>query len=89
MTNEEKDQIIQMRKNGVSCTKIGRALGLSENTVKTFCRRNGLIGAPAKAKNRKKCLPAEKSWYRSRAAKKRSSAQTDAGTGGGTATRNL
>lgn len=56
MTNEEKDQIIQMRKSGVSCTKIGRALGLSENTVKTFCRRNGLTGAPSKSKDQKKCL---------------------------------
>ncbi len=42
MTPEEKSHLSAMRKAGSSYTEIADALGLSKNTVKTFCRRNGL-----------------------------------------------
>ncbi len=42
MTPEEKSQLFAMRKAGSSYTEIADALGISKNTVKTFCRRNGL-----------------------------------------------
>ena len=42
MTNEQKIQIAEMRKLGLGYIKIARNLGISENTVKSFCRRNNL-----------------------------------------------
>ena len=45
MTNGEKVQIVQMRKRGLGYAEIARSLGLSVNTVKSYCRRNGLKGA--------------------------------------------
>ena len=44
MTNNEKNSIIRMRKNGCSYSRIAEELGVNENTVKSFCRRNGLTG---------------------------------------------
>lgn len=42
MTQQQKEKIIQMRRDGVSYSKISSAIGISENTVKSFCRRNNL-----------------------------------------------
>jgi len=64
MTSEEKNQIARMRKSGLSYTKIARELGLSKNTVSSFCRRNDLTeGVSAETKtailqeaNEKPCL---------------------------------
>ena len=44
MTADEKNKIARLRKNGMGYLKISQTLGLNENTVKTFCRRNGLTG---------------------------------------------
>lgn len=44
MTKDEKNSIARMRKDGCSYSQIARELGVNENTVKTFCRRNGLTG---------------------------------------------
>ena len=44
MTAEEKNQIVQLRKAGKSLTQIAEETGITRNTVKTFCRRNGLTG---------------------------------------------
>ena len=43
MTNEEKDYIIRYRKAGKTYAEIATALGMSLNTVKSFCRRNYII----------------------------------------------
>ena len=40
MTNAERDYIIRYRQAGKSCAEIARVLGLSVNTVKSFCQRN-------------------------------------------------
>lgn len=40
MTESEKNYIIQERQKGRSCAELAGALGLSVNTVKSFCRRN-------------------------------------------------
>ena len=40
MTNAERDYIIRYRQSGKSCAEIARVLGLSANTVKSFCQRN-------------------------------------------------
>lgn len=42
MTNGEKVQIVQMRKRGLGYAEIARSLGMSVNTVKSYCQRNGL-----------------------------------------------
>lgn len=47
MTDQQKDQIQTMRRQGLSYVKIGQALGISDNTVRSFCRRNQL-GDPVK-----------------------------------------
>jgi len=40
----KRQSIEQMRSSGVSYTSIAAALGLSTNTVKSFCRRNNPAG---------------------------------------------
>lgn len=47
MTNGEKMLIAQQRKQGLGYTEIARKLGLSVNTVKSFCRRNGIKASKA------------------------------------------
>ena len=42
MTPDEKSRLTALRKAGRSYTEIADVLGISKNTVKTFCRRNGL-----------------------------------------------
>ena len=43
MTNVQKDQILSLRAEGDGCITIAQKLGLSVNTVKTFCRRHEKI----------------------------------------------
>lgn len=40
MNNDQKQKIVELRNAGVSYAKIGKLLGISGNTVKTYCRRN-------------------------------------------------
>ena len=42
MTNGEKILIAQQRRQGLGYTEIAQKLGMSVNTVKSFCRRNGI-----------------------------------------------
>lgn len=42
MTNEQKEKIIRFRGQGLGYADIGRELHISKDTVKSFCRRNGL-----------------------------------------------
>ena len=42
MTNEQKEQITALRHQGFGYSKIAQTLSISENTVKSYCRRNGL-----------------------------------------------
>lgn len=44
MTNDEKNRISELRRAGMGYLKIAQTLDLNVNTVKTFCRRNGLTG---------------------------------------------
>lgn len=43
MNTFEKDSVRKMRENGKSYSQIAAALSISENTVKSFCRRMGII----------------------------------------------
>ena len=42
MTNEQKLQIAAYRKTGMGYKQIAKELDLSVNSVKSYCRRNGL-----------------------------------------------
>lgn len=45
MTDNQKSQIINLRSAGNGYGKIAHTLGISLNTVKSFCRRNGINGS--------------------------------------------
>ena len=40
MTEEQKNAIALLRKSGAGYGKISKELGISENTIKSYCRRN-------------------------------------------------
>ena len=42
MTEQQKTRIAQMRASGESYAKISAALSISENTVKSYCRRKNI-----------------------------------------------
>lgn len=42
MTNDQKNRTAEMRKQNCSYAKIAQSLSISENTIKTFCRRKRL-----------------------------------------------
>ena len=44
MTLEQKNEIIRLRKKSVGYTAIATQLGISKETVKTFCQRNNMGG---------------------------------------------
>lgn len=48
MTNEQKEKIIRFRRQGLGYADIGRELDISKDTVKSFCRRNGLMVSGSK-----------------------------------------
>ena len=47
MTAKEKQTLTEYRRQGLGYKKIAQLLGLSENTVKTYCKRNNLAGEVA------------------------------------------
>lgn len=48
MTNEQKDRVTVMRQDGCGYIKIAKVLGVSENTVKSYCRRHKAIDVTTK-----------------------------------------
>lgn len=49
MTDEQKKKITALRQEGLGYTAISRQMDISKDTVKSFCRRNGLAGEMASA----------------------------------------
>jgi uncharacterized protein YjcR len=47
MTSFQKEQIHRMRSAGMGYAKIAASLGISENTIKSYCRRHNLGGIMA------------------------------------------
>ena len=47
MTDEQKQQIIALRRDGVGYGRIAARLQISINTVKSFCRRHSLAAKKA------------------------------------------
>lgn len=57
MTEEQRMHIISLREEGNGYKKISQVLGLSENTVKSFCQRRKIDRATVSATvNEHKCL---------------------------------
>lgn len=52
VTDLQKEQIISMRKQNVPYSAISKALGISTNTLKTFCRRMGMTVSRTKGRLR-------------------------------------
>ena len=50
MTDKQKSEITGLRAAGVGYTVIARQMGLPRDTVRSFCRRNGLAGETAGGK---------------------------------------
>lgn len=48
VTDAEKEKIRFLRMEGLGYGAVAERLGLSENTVKSYCRRNHLTGVAAK-----------------------------------------
>jgi uncharacterized protein with PIN domain len=48
MTEKQKTQIKELRQQGCGYIKIAQILGISDNTVKSFCRRNNLTEVKTK-----------------------------------------
>ena len=44
MTKEQREQIVDLRKKGYGYRLIGQTLGLSRDTVRYFCKANGMAG---------------------------------------------
>ena len=44
MNIQQRTEITSLRSQGFGYTKIAQALGLSKNTVKSYCKRNNLSG---------------------------------------------
>ena len=44
MTKEETKKIAELRKQGYGYSRISKAMGISENTIKAYCKRHGLGG---------------------------------------------
>lgn len=51
MTNIEKEKIRYLRCEGLGYKAIASRLSISENTVKSFCKRNGLSGVAGKGQD--------------------------------------
>ena len=47
MITEQKSQISALRAQGCGYANIAKAIGLKKDTVKSFCRRNGIAGIRA------------------------------------------
>ncbi|MDR0879177.1 MAG: helix-turn-helix domain containing protein [Clostridioides sp.] len=48
MNDKEKNDIVKLRNEGYGYKKISNILGISPNTIKSFCRKNNLSGVMGK-----------------------------------------
>lgn len=55
MTHDEKKQIAALRGRGVSYTDIASQLGLSRDTVKSYCHRNSIVVSEQTASSETDC----------------------------------
>ena len=62
MNSKQKDRIILLRKEGLGYKRIATELGISVNTVKSFCQRQGLMAQANQDKPLVKCPVCDKTW---------------------------
>lgn len=55
MTSTQRDHLRELRRSGKSYGHIAQALDISENTVKSFCRREGFLVVPDPAARCPRC----------------------------------
>ena len=55
MTNGEKTLVAQQRRQGLGYTEIARKLGMSVNTVKSYCQRNSIKPVGKATPEKDKC----------------------------------
>lgn len=55
MTSEQKKEIIRLRSQNVGYTAIAEILGISKDTVKTFCKRNDVGGIRSESRKPDGC----------------------------------
>ena len=56
MTAEQRKQISELRASGYGYKKIAGIIGISDSTIKSFCKRNG-VTAPVTVKVKEGCCP--------------------------------
>lgn len=69
MTDLQKEQILEMRSRGCGCTQIAAELGISRNTVKSYCRRHKAhvclrCGKPVSARAKFCSAACRAAWWR-------------------------
>lgn len=52
MTNEQRERIAAMRQDGYGYTTIAKAVGLTKDNIKAYCRSHGLAGIKAQSNAR-------------------------------------
>ena len=70
MTELQKHQIMNLREKGYGYIKIANELGISVNTIKSFCRRQNIIKPKADDKHYCKCCGKEVEQTKGRKEKK-------------------
>lgn len=60
MNSKQKEQITLLRKEGLGYKRISSELGISVNTVKSFCQRQGITAKPNQDKTQAKCPVCDK-----------------------------
>ncbi len=71
MTDVQKERITFLRNKGFGYTTIANDMGISKETVKSFCRRNGLAGTMAQDKIADKCRECGKELKQKKGIKRR------------------
>ena len=84
MTNEQRLRIAAYRKTGMGYKQIAKELDLSANSVKSYCRRNGLSSeALEQSLPESACENCGKSIEQKKERRKRGSVPINAGISGG------
>lgn len=83
MTDEQKQQIIALRRDGAGYGRIAARLPISINTVKSFCRRHSLAASTAGAVCEQCVSSVESRLNRIRDGSGKGSAAMSAGISGG------
>lgn len=60
MNSKQKEQITLLRKEGLGYKRISSELGISVNTVKSFCQRHGILAKSNQDKTQARCPVCDK-----------------------------